>query len=193
MAGMGQLSLKAIVLGLVVGLAVATAGLIVVVVAVGLGSGIDITDVGKNGEVARAASIQLPILATWTLALFLAGMTAGRSAGGRARALHGGVIGGIALLGAAAGISRQDPAWAIALQLLLTLPAAIAGAHVGPAPAGVAFHARWGMRVALATFCAASVALAASDGGVLAWAAFAATGVLLAAAVRQRFRGNVAA
>jgi peptidoglycan/LPS O-acetylase OafA/YrhL len=190
MAAMRQLSVKALVLGLIVGVVTAVGGLIVLVAAVAVGSGIDITDIGRNGQATRQASIQLPILSAWLLALLLAGMTTGRLAG-RALRLHGAIIGGVALVGALAGISRQDPPWAIALLLLSTLPVAIAGAHVGPAPAVA--HAgvprRWALALTLAAFCVAALGVATSkDGGALPWTAFALTAALLAGAVGARVR-----
>jgi hypothetical protein len=193
---MRQLSLRALVLGLIVGVVTAIGGLIVLVAAVAVGSGIDVTDIGRNGPAVRRASIQLPILSAWLLALLLAGMTTGRLAG-RALRLHGTILGGVALLGALAGISRHDPAWAIALELGLTLPVALAGAHVGPAPGGrgaepAAFHERWALGVALPAFAAAAVVLAASaEPGPIAWTAFVALAVALAAAVRSRFRAVI--
>jgi len=191
---MGQISVKAIVLGLAVGVVTAVGGLLVLVAAVAVGSGIDITDIARNGQAVRRASIQLPILSTWLLALLLAGMTTGRLAG-RALRRHGAVIGGVALLGALAGISRQDPVWAVALELILTVPVALAGVHVGPAPDAppAAPYERWALFVTLPAFCAATIALAASEEpGVLAWTAFIATAALLAGAVHGRFRGNAA-
>jgi hypothetical protein len=195
MAGMRQLSVKALVAGLIVGVLAAVGGLIVLVAAVAVGSGIDITDISRNGQAVRRASIQLPILSSWLLALLLAGMTAGRLAG-RALRLHGALIGGVALLGALAGISRHDPVWAIALELALTLPVAVAGAHVGPPPGGLgappaAFHARWALVAALPAFAAAAIVLAATEQpGVMVWTAFAVTAVALAAAVGVRFRAG---
>src|SRR5437762_6953383 len=133
MTGMRRISPKAVLLGLLAGLLVSAAGLMVVIAVVAGFTGIDITDVGKNGEAVRRASIQLPILTTWLLGLLAAGMTAGRVTGGRAWLLHGAIIGVIALLGALAGISERDPSWAIALLLLLTVPVVLAGAGVGAA------------------------------------------------------------
>ncbi|HTO13368.1 MAG TPA: hypothetical protein VMQ51_17475 [Candidatus Binatia bacterium] len=195
---MGRVSLKAILGGVAAGVGVAMLGLILLVAAVAAGAGIDITD-ARNADLARRPSIQVPFLSVWLLALLAAGTTAGRLARGRALRLHGAVIGGIALLGALAGISRQDPAWATALLLLSALPVAIAGAHVGPAPGGpgappVAFPARWALALTLAAFCVATLVLAASeDGGVVAWTAFGATAALLGGAVHARFRGNAPA
>jgi hypothetical protein len=189
---MRQISLKAIALGLGVGLVMAVAGLLALIVAVAAGSGVDITDV-RNAALAHRASVQLPFLSVWLLALLASGMTAGRVLRGRALGLHGGVIGGIALLGALAGVSREDPAWAIALQLLLTVPVVIAGVYVRPLPdePPAALPMRWALVLALLAFSAATIALAASeDAGVIAWTAFVATGALLAAAVGRRFRGN---
>lgn len=186
MTFMGQLSLKAILLGLATGLAVVTGGLVIVIAAVGFGSGIDITDVAASGELGRFACIQLPILGVWLLALVMAGMTASRLVAGRAPWLHGAVLGSIALLGALAGISREDPAWAIALELLLTVPAAIAGAHVGRAPTAVG--ERWALAAALAVFVATAAALAASAGNPVAWTAFVAAAALMVGALRRRVR-----
>jgi hypothetical protein len=184
MTHMGELSLRAILLGLVAGLAVATAGLIAVIAAVGFGSGVDITDVAASGELGRQPCIQLPILAVWVLAVLIAGMTASRIAGGRATRLHGLVIGVIALLGALAGVSRDDPAWAITLELLSTVPAAVAGAHLGRAPS--AMRERWILGATLAVFVGAAVALAASAGNVVAWIGFVATSAFLVDTLRRR-------
>jgi hypothetical protein len=190
---MRELSLKALVLGLVVGVVTAVGGLLMVVAAAAAGRGIDITDIAKNGQAARHASIQLPILSTWLLALLLAGMTTGRVAG-RALRLHGAVIGLVALLAALAGVSRQDPIWATALVLGLTIPMALAGAHVGPAPGGlgappVPFHERWALVITLPGFCVATIALAASDEpDPVVWLVFIAAVALLGGAIHGRFR-----
>jgi hypothetical protein len=194
MTSMRRISLTAVLLGLLVGFIVSAAGLMIMVAWVAAFASIDITDVGKNGELVRRASIQLPILTTWLLGLLAAGMTAARVTGGRAWLLHGAIIGGIALLGALAGISARDPIWAIALQLLLTVPVAVAGAGMGPAPRGPTaklFH-RWELTLDLAVFCACTLTLTVYD-DVLGWAAFALTAGLLANTVRRRFRGNAAA
>jgi hypothetical protein len=187
---MGQLSLKAIVLGLVAGLAAATSGLVIVIAAVGFGSGLDITDVAATGELGRLPCIQLPILGVWVLAVLIAGMTASRVADGRAARLHGVVLGGIALLGALAGISREDPAWAIALELVLTVPAAVAGAYVGRTRSAVG---RWRLRALLAVFVAAAATLAASAGNLVAWTAFVAAGALLVSALHRHVAAAPAA
>ena len=189
MTDMHRISPRAVLLGLLAGLVVSAAGLMLVIAWVGAFAGLDITDVGKNGEAVRRASIQLPILATWLLALLAAGMTAGRVTGGRAWLLHGSIIGVIALLGALGGISDRDPNWAIALELLLTVPVALVGAGVGAVPRGpaAAFLDRWALTLALAVFCACTLMLTVFD-GVLGWAAFALTGALLANTVRRRFR-----
>src|SRR6267142_5718527 len=194
MTTMRRISPKAVLLGLLVGFVVSAAGLMVVVAWVAGFTGIDITDVGRNGEAVRRASIQLPILITWLPGLLAAGMTAARITGGRAWLLHGGIIGVIALLGALAGISERDPAWAIAVELLLTVPVAVAGAGVGPAPRGpdAKLVARWELTLALLVFCACTLVLTVHD-GVLGWAAFTLTGALLVNTVRRRFRGNAAA
>ena len=195
MATMRRISPKAVLLGLLVGFVVSAAGLMVVVAWVAAFASIDITDVGKNGELVRRASIQLPILTTWLLGLLAAGMTAARVTTGRAWFLHGAIIGGIALLGALAGISARDPIWAIALQLLLTVPVAIAGAGVGSAPRGptTKFIDRWELiALDLPVFCACTLMLTVYD-DVLGWTAFVLTGALLANTVRRRFRGNAAA
>ena len=188
---MRQISLKALALGLGVGLVMAVAGLLALIVAVAAGSGVDITDV-RNAALAHRPSVQLPFLAVWLLALLASGMTAGRVLRGQALGLHGSVIGGIALLGALAGVSREDPAWAIVLQLLLTVPVAVAGVYVrrvSPEPS-LGMPARWALVIALAAFWLATVALAASEEpGVLAWTAFVATAALLGTAVYARVRG----
>lgn len=192
MTGMGQLSVRAIVLGLLAGFLVSAVGLVVVVATVAFFGGIDITDVGKNGEVVRRASIQVPILATWLLGLLAAGMTAGRFTRGRAWHWHGAVIGGVALLAALSGISARDPSWAIALELLLTVPVAILGAGLRPVPrdAAVKFLARWELAIGMVGFSASTLMLTVYD-DVPGWAAFALTGAMLANAVRRRFRGSV--
>jgi len=189
MAVMHQISPRAVLLGLLAGLVVSAAGLMLVIAWVAAVAGLDITDVGTNGEAVRRASIQVPILTTWLLALLAAGMTAGRVTGGRAWLLHGGILGGIALLGALAGISDRDPNWAIALELLLTVPVTLAGAGVGAAPRGPAakFRDRWALTLALAVFYACTLMLAVY-GDVLGWAAFALTGAMLANTLRRRFR-----
>ena len=184
MTRMGALSLKAILLGLVAGLAVATAGLIVVIGAVGFGSGVDITDVAASSALGRQPCIQLPILGVWVLAVLIAGMAASRVTRGRAARLHGLVIGVIALLGALAGVSRDDPAWAITLELLLTVPAAVVGAHAARAPSAV--RARWILGATLAMFVGAAAALAASAGNVVAWVGFVGTSALLVDTLRRR-------
>ena len=187
---MGRLRLRAVVAGIVVGVAVAIAGLIILVAAVAAGSGIDITDT-RNADVARRPSQQAAFLSVWLVALLAAGMTAGRLAP-QAPWLHGGVIGAIALLAALAGVSRQDPLWATALELLSAIPVAIAGAHVEAPPAAPAsFAKRRALTLTLAAFCVATIALAAGEEpGVVAWTAFFATGALLAGAVHARFRAR---
>jgi hypothetical protein len=189
MTDMQQISPRAVLLGLLAGLVVSVAGVMALIVWVATFAGLDITDVGSNGEVVRRASIQLPILTTWLLGLLAAGMTAGRVSGGRAWLLHGVIIGVIALLGALAGISERDPSWAIALLLLLTVPVVLAGAGVGAAPRTPAarFFDRWGLTLALAVFYACTLLLAVYD-GVLGWAAFTLTAAILAATLRRRFR-----
>ncbi len=191
MTDMQQISPRAVLLGLLAGLVVSVAGVMGVIAWVAAFAGLDITDVGSNGEVVRRASIQLPILTTWLLGLLAAGMTAGRVTGGRAWLLHGSIIGVIALLCALAGISERDPSWAIALLLLLTVPVVLAGAGVGAAPRARAakFLDRWALTLALAVFYGCTLMLAVYD-GVLGWAAFALTGATLVDTVRRRFRSQ---
>src|SRR5262245_30787120 len=189
---MGRLSLKAVIIGVVAGVAVALAGLIVLVAAVAAVSGLDITDT-KNADFARRPSQQASFLSVWLVALLAAGMTAGRLAWGQAPWLQGGIIGAIALLAALTGVSRQDPFWATALLLLSAIPVAVAGAHVGPPPAAPApFSRRRALPVSLAAFCVATIALAvAEEPGVVVWTTFFATGALLTGAVHARFRGRL--
>ena len=190
---MGRLRLRAVIAGIVVGVAVAVAGLILLVAAVAVGSGVDITDT-KNADFARRPSQQAAFLSVWLVALLTAGMTAGRLARGQAPWLHGGFVGAIALLAALAGVSRQDPLWATALVLLSAVPVAVVGAHVGPPPAApAAFARRRALLLTLAAFCVATIVLAAvEDAGVVAWTVFFATGALLAGAVHGRFHGRFA-
>ena len=189
---MRRLSLKAVIAGVVAGVVIAVAGLIVLVAAVAAGSGVDITDT-RNVDFARRPSQQAAFLSVWVVALLAAGMTAGRLARGRSPWLHGGVVGAIALLAALTGVSRQDPIWATALVLLAAIPVPLAGAHVGPPPGEpVPFAKRQALALSLAAFCVATIVLAAlEDAGVVTWTVFFATGALLAGAVHARFRGNV--
>jgi hypothetical protein len=189
---MGRLSLKAVVVGVAAGVAVAVAGLIVLVAAVAMGSGLDITDI-KNADFARRPSQQASFLSVWFVALLTAGMTAGRLARGQAPWLHGGIVGAIALLAALTGVSRQDPLWTTALVLLSAIPLAVGGAHVGPPPAPPASGSRRrALPLTLAAFCVATVALAAAEEpGVVVWATFFATSALLTGAVHARFRGRL--
>ena len=190
--GMNRLEPRAVVGGVIVGLAVAIAGLVVLVAAVGLVRGMDITDV-RHAALTRRPSVQLPFLSVWLLAVLAAGRTAGALARGRPPRLHGGLVGLLGLLAALAGMSRQDPAWATALVLLLTLPVAVAGASIGGAasdPRGPAWLSRWALTAALGAFGVTTVALAASEGGVLPWGAFIVGGVLLLAAAGTRVRAR---
>ena len=186
---MRQLSLLAIVLGLAAGLVVAAVEILMLTAGVGIHTGIDITDVRKNGEVVRLARIQLPLVAAWILAVLGAGLVAARVAR-RAPGLHGGVIGGIALLAALAGISRNDPAWAIALQLVVTVPAALIGACLRRA-SGTGFARGWGLGLAVVVFWLASVVLAAGTGDARTWTVFGVTAALVVVGIARRFRGNV--